>query len=265
MNADSFSKLLFSLKISGNASTFYKLLSNSKKFKRHKRDGTIDLNDVSADKYLLNGSQGKFEIKMRTFKGDLSIFNEIFWRETYRIPEKYVKNPEVIIDLGAHIGFTSLYFSRKYPNAKIYALEASKQNFSLLEQNLKPFPPITLIQKAIHTQDGFILFDDSGLSYNTKISDRGDEVEAVSVHTLLNHYGIDKVDLMKIDIEGAEKDILGENNEWLAKTENIIIELHKPYGLENLKNDLEPFGFRIIKPDPTNGFQNIFATRLKSQ
>lgn len=263
MNADSFSKLLFSLKISGNATTFYKLLSNSKKFKRHKRSGIIDLNNNSAEKYLLNGPRGKFEIKMRTFKGDLSIFNEIFWKRVYRIPDELLKNPKVIVDLGAHIGFASIYYAMRYPNAKIYALEASSQNFNLLKSNVQSFQNITPIQKAVYTQDGFILFDESGLSYNTKISDSGAETEAVSVNTLLNQHGIDKVDLMKIDIEGAERDILGENNEWFAKTENIIIELHKPYGLENLKKDLKHFGFQIITPEPTNGFQNIFATKLK--
>ena len=263
MTTDSFSKILFSLNISGNLNTLFRLLYNAKKYKFKRKNGSIDLNDNSFEDYLLTSPKGKFTVRMRTFKGDLNIFNEIFWEKSYLIPENLLKNPKVIVDLGAHVGFASVFYATQYPDAKIYSVEASKQNFSILDFNAGSFPNITVTNKAIYSDDGFILFDESGLSYNTKISDKGDQLEAISVNTLLKNYGIDKVDLMKIDIEGAEKDILEKNKEWLQKTENIIIELHKPYNISDLERDLKPYGFKIILPESQNGLKNIFATKTE--
>lgn len=265
MTLDSFSKILFTSKISGNWDSFYRLLRNAKKYKHHKKTGEINLEDQSFENYNLKGAKGSYDARLRTFKGDISIFNEIFWQNSYFVPKGFLKEPAVIVDLGGHVGFTSIYFSTRYPNAKIYTVEASKQNFSILEFNVKSFEKIVPLKKAVYTDDGFISFDESGLSYNHKIDEGGDQIEAISVNSLLNSYGIEKVDLMKIDIEGAEKDILQKNTEWLEKTNAIIIELHKPYSVEDLKRDLEPFHFKIVLPSKENGLKNILAIKDLNQ
>lgn len=71
--------------------------------------------------------------------------------------------------------------------------------------------------------------------------------------------------LLKIDIEGAEKELLGKNNDWLKDVDNIVVELHKPYNINDLRKDLEPFGFSISQPAPNNGLLNIFAQKLNFQ
>ncbi len=261
MHLPSASKLIFTAKKAGNTDSFFRLLFNSKRYKHKKKQGKITVADFMPETYQIKTAKGKSEFKMRTFKGDISIFNEIFWKKSYHIPKELVSQPKIIVDLGAHIGFTSLYFSEQFPDAQIFAVEASRQNFGLLEFNLRNFPNITPIHGAAYVRDGFILFDESGLSYNNKISDQGDQVPALSVNSLLEKYGISKVDLMKIDIEGSEELILKENTEWLEKTQAIVIELHQPYDLNQLKNDLEKFGFEILKPSAENGLKNIVAVK----
>ncbi len=261
MNTDSFSKLAFTWKMAGNFTSFFNLLANAKKFKHKRKNGSIDLNNTNYETYLVNQTNGKFQIKMRTYRGDVSIFNEIFWKKSYFIPNDYVQKPKVIIDLGAHIGFASIFYTLNYPEAKIYSIEASKQNVQLLEFNTKSFPNITPLNKAVYTEDGYISFDESGLSYNNKISDKGEQIEAISVNSLLELYGIQKIDLIKIDIEGSEKDILQKNTEWLEKTDVIIIELHKPYTEKDLEKDLAPYNFRVILPSQENQLKNIVAIK----
>ena len=261
MNLPSASKLIFTAKIAGSIDSFFRLLFNSKRYKHKKRKGKITEADMSPESYQLNISNQFHEIKMRTFKGDISIFNEIFWKKSYEIPHQLVTQPKVIVDLGGHIGFTSLYFAERFPEAKIFTMEASKQNFDLLSENVQDFKNITPIHGAVYPHDGFIFFDESGLSYNNKISETGDQVVAISLNFLLEKFGLNKVDLMKIDIEGSEELLLKENTEWLEKTDGIVIELHKPYDVNQLKKDLEKFGFDIIEPTAENGLKNIFARK----
>lgn len=261
MTLNSFSKILFTFQISANWDTFYRLLINAKKYKHYRKSNKKSLENQSFENYRLKGTKGSYKVRLRTFKGDISIFNEIFWQKSYFIPNEFLNQPKVIVDLGGHVGFTSIYFSTRYPNAKFYSVEASKQNFNILKFNVQSFKNILPSNKAIYTDDGFISFDESGLSYNNKIGESGEQMEAISVNSLLNLYGIEKVDLMKIDIEGAEKDILQKNTEWLEKTNAIIIELHKPYSIEDLKRDLNPFHFKIILPSKENGLKNILAIK----
>ncbi|SMC35276.1 FkbM family methyltransferase [Moheibacter sediminis] len=257
------SKIFLAIEISRNFKTFLNLIINSKKYSGQFKKNIIDAGDLSSENYQMKISQKKIDILMRTYKGDINIFYEIFWKKVYAIPPDFVQNPLTIIDLGGHVGFTSIYYSLQYPNAKIFSVEASRENFNILQSNVRQFENIIPINKAIYPIDGEVLFDESGFSYNTKISNVGKPIESVSVNTLMKTYGFDNIDLMKIDIEGAESELLKTNTEWLEKTDTIIIELHNPYGLGDLEKDLEPFGFKIINPTEENNLQNILAVKNK--
>ena len=260
------SKTVLAFRISTNVQTLINLLLNSKKYSHKFKNKTLNTENDIAKNYQFKISDYKFDVLMRTYKGDIDIFYEIFWKKIYKIPDKFIgKNLKTIIDLGAHVGFTSLFYATEYPNANIYAVEASEGNFNVLKQNAKSFKNITTLNKAVYSSDGKVLFSNDGLSYNTKISSDGNPIQAISVNTLMEMYAIDNIDLIKIDIEGTEEIILKENNQWLEKTDNIIIEIHSSYTISCLERDLKPFGFEIILPTPDNGLKNIFATKKNSQ
>lgn len=109
-----------------------------------------------------------------------------------------------------------------------------------------------------------ILFNEKGHSYNYQMGNSGKPTQAVSVNTLMKKCNVEKFDLVKIDIEGTENILLKNNNEWLAHTDNIIIEIHPPYNLKQLINDLKPFGFNIISPSSENKLKNIIATKFNT-
>lgn len=256
-----FSKVDLALRLCRGIS-FFKLLINSKRYSSKFKKGIFDKNNTEKHIYKFRFLKKNSDILMRTFSGDIDIFYEVFWKKAYFIPQKLIFKPKIIVDLGAHIGFTSIYFKTMYPNSKIYSLEASKKNFELLVFNTQNFKNIETINKAVYSKDGFINFnEDENLSYNTKITEKGSPVECISVLTLMEQNKIDKIDLLKIDIEGAESEILKVNNSWLNKVENIIIELHRPYGIKELEKDVSPFGFKVIAADDTNQLKNIFLQK----
>src|SRR5690606_24120311 len=114
-----------------------------------------------------------------------------------------VQSPETIVDLGAHVGFASIFYATEFPSAKIYSVEASRENFKYLKRNTEQFENIIALNNAIYPVDGEVLFDESGFSYNTKIGEAGQPISSISMKTLMENYGIEKINLLKIDIEGA--------------------------------------------------------------
>lgn len=249
-----FSKLIFTTKISQSVKSWISFIVNSKRYSSRLEKGNLDLRNNETFVYRVKIGKTETDLYLRTFKGDIGVFYEVFWKKTYAKHLSLIKkNPKVIIDLGAHIGITSIYLSAKYPDAKIYAVEASAENFEMLKNNTKSFKNIACINAAAYFEDGFVNFSDNELSYNQKISETGISTQAISIESLKKNFGIDQVDLMKIDIEGGEIDLLSKENSWLSSVENIIIEIHHPYSSSDLIKDLKPFGF-TIKSDEDSVF-----------
>ena len=243
-----FSKLIFSTKISHSLKSWVSLIVNSKRYSSKFEKNNLDLKDNETFVYHFKTKGKKFDLFLRTFKGDIGVFYEVFWKKTYAEHLSLLrKEPNIIVDLGAHIGITSIYLSLKYPHANIYAVEASVENFELLKANTISFKNIVCINAAAYFEDGFVNFSNDELSYNQKISEVGISTKAISIETLKKNFGIRHIDLMKIDIEGGEIDLLSKNNSWLSEVENIIIEIHQPYTSSDLNLDLKTFGFNIKK------------------
>lgn len=204
---------------------------------------------------------------IRTETGDINMFYEIFWSEMYTIPESVMPAPLNIVDLGANVGFTTIYFALKYPDAKIVSLEPSKMNFVVLQKNTAQHKNVVALNAAIWFESKEIQFLEAPYAYNSKIAEGETggsySIAAYNVSDILQKENMETVDLLKIDIEGAEKDILQKNADWLYKVKNIIIEIHEPYAFADLQRDLSAYGFTIITP-PDKGLKMLFATRPMS-
>lgn len=125
--------------------------------------------------------------------------------------------PKVILDIGGNIGISSVYFARRFPAAKIFAFEPIPDNVALLRHNVARFDNVQVVPVALGTKNDVMQImasDDSrnygGFSFYGKGSDAGRklDVEVREVNSALRDAGIDRVDLIKIDTEGAEFDIL---------------------------------------------------------
>ncbi|CAD7815585.1 hypothetical protein CHRY9390_02997 [Chryseobacterium aquaeductus] len=240
------SKLVFTTAISSSLKSWISFIVNSKRYSSRFKKNNLDLQNDETFVYHFKIGVKKIDFYLRTFKGDIDIFYEVFWKKTYSSYLSVLRhNPKIIVDLGAHIGLTSIYLASKYPDAKIYAIEASLENFELLKNNTQSFTNIVCIHAAAYFEDGFVNFSNDALSYNQKISETGVTTKAISIASLMNTYDLKNIDLMKIDIEGGEIELLSQKNSWLGNVENILIEIHNPYSSSDLTADLEPFGFKI--------------------
>ncbi|MEX2231777.1 MAG: FkbM family methyltransferase [Cyclobacteriaceae bacterium] len=180
---------------------------------------------------------GKFKLDqypdffyLRPFTSDIKVFREIFLFRVYSFELNFI--PAVIIDAGANIGLSSIFFAGRFPLATIYAIEPETSNFFSLQKNIAGYRNIKAAQTALWHRDTMLKIVDpkeNHWAFTVEECDKGDPGSfcAVSITSFMQHHGIEKIDLLKMDIEGAEREVFSANYDyWLIRTKMIIIELH---------------------------------------
>lgn len=205
-------------------------------------------------------------------------FDEIIVRELYRF-EASSPSPR-IIDCGSNIGLSVLYFLKLYPESRITAFEPDARNFDVLQKNLGRYEAkeIDLRQKAVWVHNGHITFDERG-GEGSKIAESGGlEVRCTRLADLLH----EPVDFLKIDIEGAEYEVIKDCAPLLHNVKHLFLEYHgqisRSTELTEMLDILREKGFdyyireaadNVAYPylhiEPQPGFEqqlNIFAVRV---
>jgi len=142
-------------------------------------------------------------------------------------------NATTIFDLGANVGYASIYFANKYPNAKIFALEPEINNYVIAQKNTANYPNITLIKGAVWNKLEDLNLVDNGFGEGGYMVEKGlgnNVVRGYTIDEIMKLMNITTIDILKIDIEGAEKEIFETNFEnWIPNTKVIIVETHDRY------------------------------------
>jgi FkbM family methyltransferase len=136
----------------------------------------------------------------------------------------------LIVDAGANIGASSVFFAMMYPNARIVAVEPEPGNFALLSANTVGLE-VRCLQAAVASRAGRTRLVDPGVGawgYRTEPSGPGPEVLQITLSQIIREHGEPPYFpfLVKIDIEGAEKNLFEADTDWVRDTTVVIIELH---------------------------------------
>jgi FkbM family methyltransferase len=183
----------------------------------------------------------------------LSAHREIFVEEIYRIPSGHPA--PAIVDLGANIGLATLWLKRRFPDAQVLALEPDPEVYACLEANVRGngLSGVELRRNAAWNANTTLRFVPDGADggfasewLNGTLGGRSLAVEAVAVQELLADR---PVDFLKIDIEGAERQVLGACRGILPRVRWLFVEYHdragEPAGLGELSSIIEAAGFRF--------------------
>lgn len=151
-------------------------------------------------------------------------YNEIFKDEIYKF--KTDSAAPFIIDCGANIGLSVIYFKFLYPNARIVAFEPDEEIFKVLEHNLETYQleNITVYPEAVWNCETELSFQPDG-SVGGRLWDGGDAARRVKTARLKNFMN-EKIDFLKIDIEGAEYEVLKDCEDCLANVDYLFVEHH---------------------------------------
>jgi FkbM family methyltransferase len=139
----------------------------------------------------------------------------------------------LIVDAGAYIGGSALYFLAQLPRARVVAIEPDGANFALLAKNVAGLD-VELMHAAVASDAGYVRVTDPGEGHwglRTEASPGDDRMEGIIPTVTINHiYETHAAGcfpfIVKIDIEGAEKDVFSAATEWVVKTPLIVLELH---------------------------------------
>ncbi len=169
-------------------------------------------------------------IFLRKDTSDRNVFREIFLFRLYAFPIKDI--PKVIIDGGANIGLSSVYFANRFKESLVYAIEPEGSNLEALQKNVAGYPNVKIVSAALWPTDTRLKIKNTNeskwaISVEETTSREADTLEGISISTLLEKFSIDQIDLLKLDIEGSERELFSRGADtWLPKTKSIVIELH---------------------------------------
>jgi FkbM family methyltransferase len=172
-------------------------------------------------------------------------------------------SPRFVIDGGANIGLFSLYFLNRYPTARIVAVEPDSETAEVCRKNLAGYKDrATVVQGAIWSRAGSLCLEKTGEEWTTSVRAPGagesGSTEAFTMASLIARGGGAGVDLLKLDVEGGEREIFGPNaQEWLPSIANIVIELHGPECEERFFGALKPYEYDKTHRDSVYVCRNL--------
>jgi FkbM family methyltransferase len=211
--------------------------------------------------------KNRYKIIFKDPKAFLYSVKELFVEEIYKF--KAQDDTPFIIDCGSYIGTSILFFKTQYPNAKILAFEPDNSNFELLNNNIKNWD-----LKDIEIQNAAIWIDNLGVNFiadgnmaskidesNNTAHNENQKTKSVRLKDLLT----EKIDFLKIDIEGAEYEVLVDCESKLSFVENLFIEYHgnynEMYKLNKILNILIENNFKYYIKEAGVTFEHPFYDR----
>ncbi|MDJ1484880.1 FkbM family methyltransferase [Cytophagaceae bacterium YF14B1] len=231
-------------------------------------DSNAQLIEEYKDEYKVKvfiGSKAN-EIYLRKFpSSDQWVYSQVFIYRQYQpvidmMLKEYTKDSQLtIIDAGANVGMSTLYFKSIFPNAKIISIEPESGNFQRLKKNIavNDFADIISIQSALWYREAYLAVIESGdkreWAFSVEETEDKSLLKGYDVAYYIKQLNTDKVCLLKIDIEGAER-YLFDNREISAKLlsscEYLAIEIHDNGSLrKKIYSFLEESGFEYIDSD----------------
>ncbi len=201
--------------------------------------------------------QGR-KIKIPDSASFLSACEEIIVQGIYNFRAK--SEQPVILDCGANVGVSLIFFKQKYPKAQITAFEPDPEIANFLEYNLQQFgfQDITVFRKAVWTSETELRFETDGAD-GGRITEKTDAKTKTISTVRLRDFLEKPIDFLKIDIEGAEYEVLKDIADRLLQVQNIFVEYHsftnQPQHLDEILQILSQAGFRYYMQN--SGIQSI--------
>jgi FkbM family methyltransferase len=181
------------------------------------------------------------KIRMNDSVAFLVMCEEIFGREIYAFRSE--NQAPRIIDCGLNIGLASLFWVKKFPNARITAFEPDPEILRLAKSNLEGYG-VEIKERAVWSSETELSFSQEGVSAGRLESGGNIKVKTLRLKDLLT----EKIDFLKIDIEGAETVVLRDCAENLSNVQNLFVEYHsfveQEQSLSEILNILSKAGFR---------------------
>jgi FkbM family methyltransferase len=175
-------------------------------------------------------------LELRELGTDVDTLEEILTEGVYASIAKQIHDCRTIVDLGANVGLATLYLAGSYPESRVVSVEPHPENFAFLSRNVSKlvssgrcYP----LQAAIWSSSGRTLSlsipNPNGFS-GVNVEENGAPLHlaasSITMPEVLDRYRMESLDLLKVDIEGAEVELFSGDISWLERVRAIAIEFH---------------------------------------
>ena len=151
-----------------------------------------------------------------------------FYTEGFRVLDVYGSRAKVIIDAGANIGDSTMRLRHFHPSAKILAIEADADNYAVLAMNFDGDGAVSCLHRALWKECGEVRVCKTWANIASRVNlpgQQGESVRASAVPDLMAEFDLDQIDILKLDIEGAEAVIFQTQDlSWLQQVKCIVFE-----------------------------------------
>lgn len=185
--------------------------------------------------FSLTSKYAGYPVLCRAHSSDIDVFYTIFIKREYSCLDD-ITEAGLIIDCGAYVGYSSVYFLSRFPRCDLIAVEPDPENFELLCLNLSHYGHrASLLQAAVWSHPTKLKLSEApyrdGREWSRQVreckSEEGSSFPAVDIESLLQRSGHDRVSILKIDIEGSEAVVFSDHHAtWIDRVDNIVIEIH---------------------------------------
>lgn len=162
---------------------------------------------------------------------------------------------QTIVDAGAHVGGTTLWFAARYPNARIVALEPHPDTLTRLRENTQRYPNVEVVAAALHDEDGQVELFGGNQSWAASLVPAKNllrtrhQVPAITLDHLVGGHNLERIDILKLNIEGSETAVLRSTG-ILDRVHTIVFEYHDELAdmpLDELLDSLTGFKVRAVQ------------------
>ena len=187
----------------------------------------------------------------RTSGADRWTLWHVFGRRHFDMPEHW--SPRLIVDGGANVGYASIYFAGKYPEARIISVEPNTENCKLFRKNCAAYPNIELAQGALWSSNTDLVIENpDARSHAFRVvevpSPTNRSFKGFTISDALARSGEQNVDLLKLDVEGSEEQLFSSNYEsWIGRVERMMVETHGPQRRKIVTATAKACGFSISR------------------
>jgi FkbM family methyltransferase len=199
----------------------------------------------------------------RLGSSDFLVIDELFIRREYDFLFTQDLGPiRLVVDLGANCGYSALLWLTHFPAARIIAVEPDAGNIAVLRRNLAAFEGrATVVEACVAGRSRDVYLNRDGQEWEYAMSDapggRGPPVPALTLPQILDRCRADgPIDLLKCDIEGAERELFAAAGPWLSRVRNLLVEVHAPYTADELSAAVAAvwgrFDIRPVSPPDAN-------------
>jgi FkbM family methyltransferase len=192
---------------------------------------------------------------------DLWVLSEIFVGNEYKaVVEADLGDVRQIVDLGTNAGISIRYWLKRWPDAQIIGVEPDGENYKVARLNADQHrggAGVKLIKACVAGEEKMVMLDRSAHESMYSMKDAGgaplssqEGIPAYPLEKILVMGGsLPMVDLLKVDIEGAEQEVFASCEPWIKRVRHMVLEVHPPYTTEQLLADCERNGqrFKIIE------------------